>query len=349
MDLKNILTKAVIDNASDVHLAAGSAPTMRVSGEIKFIGTETLTGESIHKLLSEVVPGDLMKVFDDTHELNISFTIDDVARFRLNACYERCVPGASIRVVSLRFRSLRELGLPPVVEELTTRPNGLVLITGAAGMGKTTTMAAMIDFINQHGKPSRVITIEDPIEYLHPHGKSVVIQREVGTDTVSFAEALRQAMRQDPNVICIGEMRDIETIATALTAAETGHLVFGTLHTQDAAQTIDRIIDVFPASQQDQVRVQLSTTLQGIISQRLLPRADSKGRALAVEILVANQAIRNIIRRMDPNQLYNSMSSGGDMGMVTMDKSLKRLVDDLAITHETAMEYVKSPKDFKFI
>jgi len=210
-------------------------------------------------------------------------------------------------------------------------------------------MAAMIDFINQHGKPSRVVTIEDPIEYLHPHGKSVVIQREVGTDTVSFTEGLRQAMRQDPNVICIGEMRDIETIATALTAAETGHLVFGTLHTQDAAQTIDRIVDVFPANQQDQVRIQLSATLQGIVSQRLLPRADGKGRALAVEILVANQAIRNIIRRMDPNQLYNAMGTGGDLGMVTMDKSLKQLVNQLAITYETAMEYVKNPKEFKFI
>jgi len=349
MDIKEILTKAVKAGASDVHFAAGSPPTMRVSGEIQLIGEEKLIGVQIHKLLSEVVPVELMKVLDDTHELNASFTIEDVARFRLNACYERCVPGASIRVVSLKFRSLHDLGLPPVVEDLTTRPNGLVLITGAAGMGKTTTMAAMIDFINHHGKPLRVITIEDPIEYLHPHGKSIVIQREVGTDTVSFAEALRQAMRQDPNAICIGEMRDIETIGTALTAAETGHLVFGTLHTQDAAQTIDRIIDVFPSNQQDQVRVQLSATLQGIISQRLLPRADKKGRALAVEILVATPAIRNIIRRMDPNQLYNAMTTGNDLGMVTMDKSLKRLVNELTITHETAMEYVKNPKEFKFI
>ena len=349
MNLKDVLTKAVKDGASDVHLSAGSPPTMRVSGEIKFIGTEVLSGESIHKLLGEVVPGDLMKLFDDTHESNISFTIDDVARFRLNACYERCVPGASIRVVSLKFRSLRELGLPVVVDDFTTRPNGLVLITGAAGMGKTTTMAAMIDHINHHGKPSRVITIEDPIEYLHPHGNSVVIQREVGTDTVSFSEALRQAMRQDPNVICIGEMRDIETISTALTAAETVHLVLGTLHTQDAAQTIDRIVDVFPANQQDQVRVQLSATLQGIVSQRLLPRADGKGRVLAAEVLVVTSAVRNIIRRAETNQLYTTMTAGQDVGMVTMDKSLKRLVNDLAITYEVAMEYVKNPKEFKFI
>ena len=349
MNFKDILIKAVKNNASDVHLAAGSPPTMRISGEIKFIGEETLTGERIHHLLSEVVPGDQMVMLDDTHELNISFTIDKVARFRLNGCYERCVPGASIRVVSLKFRSLHELGLPPVVEELTTRPNGLVLITGAAGMGKTTTMAAMIDFMNHYGKPSRVITIEDPIEYLHSHGKSVVIQREVGTDTVSFAEGLRQAMRQDPNVICIGEMRDIETIATALTAAETGHLVLGTLHTQDAVQTIDRVIDVFPANQQDQIRVQLSATLHGVISQRLIPRADGKSRVLAAEILVVTPAVRNIIRRMDSNQLYTAMASGRDLGMITMDKALKQLVNQLAITHETAMEYVKNPKEFKFI
>ena len=349
MHLKEILTTAISRDASDVHLAADAPATMRVNGNIQHIYDEKLTGQSIRALLGEAVSSEQMQVLDNLHELNVSFLIEGLSRFRLNACYERGVIGVSIRIVSLKFRSLGELGVPLIVEELTARPNGLVLITGAAGMGKSTTMAAMINHINHQGKAARIITIEDPIEYLHPHGRSVVVQREVGTDTVSFAEALRQAMRQDPNVICVGEMRDVETIAIALTAAETGHLVFGTLHTQDAAQTIDRIIDAFPATQQDQVRIQLSATLQGIISQRLVPRADGKGRALAAEVLTATPAVRNIIRRMDQNQLYSVMTAGSEFGMITMDKALKQLVNSLTITHETAMEYVKNPKEFKFI
>jgi len=349
MRLKELLTQAVSCGASDCHLTAGSYPSVRVNGEILPLSKGRLASDDIRNLLLEVVDPKDINELDAKKDLNRSFSIEGLSRFRLNAYYERGFLGAAIRIVRLIIPKLDELGLPQIAKDLTAKTNGLVLITGASGMGKTTTMAAMIDHINLNGKPSRIVTIEDPIEYLHASDRSVVIQREVGTDTVSFAEALRQALRQDPNVICVGEMRDIETIATALTAAETGHLVFGTLHTQDAGQTINRIVDVFPANQQDQVRVQLAYTMQGIICQRLMPRADGKGRVLACEVLVATPAIRNIIRKMDTNQLYTAMSSGTEHGMIVMDKALKALVDSMAITHEAALEYARNPKDLKFL
>ena len=348
MRLKELLAQVVQQKASD------SSDGRRVcydalNGDIVNITDHLLTEDEIRKFLSEIVDSQALKDLDACKELNVSFMIDGLSRFRLNAFYEKGLLGAAIRIVLLDIPKLDTLGVPLACRDLITKPNGLVLITGASGMGKTTTMAAMIDYINRNGKSSRIVTIEDPIEYLHKNDRSVIIQREVGTDTSSFAEALRQALRQDPNIICVGEMRDVETISTALTAAETGHLVFGALHTQDAAQTINRIVDVFPAGQQEQVRVQLAYTLQGIICQKLIPRADGKGRALACEVLIANAPVRNIIRKMDFNQLANSMIAGADCGMITMDKSLKRLVEAMVISHETALEYARNPKDFKFI
>ncbi len=349
MHLKDLLGEAVRAGASDIHLGVGLEPTMRNNGEIVKFKHPVLASEDVHRLVGEAVGNAGLAQLQEKRELNMSFTVEGLSRFRLNAYYERGTLGAAIRVVYLKVGTLADLGLPPIVEGLTMRPHGLVIITGAVGMGKTTTMAAMIDAINRNGKPSRIITIEDPIEYLHSHNRSTIIQREVGTDTTSFAEALRQVLRQDPNIICVGEMRDLETISTALIAAETGHLVLATLHTQDAAQTINRIVDVFPPGQQEQTRTQLAYTLQGIICQKLLPRANGKGRVLAVEILVANMAVRNIVRKMDINQLYTVISTGADQGMTTMDKSLKKLVDELVISYETAMEHAKNPKDFKFL
>lgn len=284
--------------------------------------------------------------FERTRELDFSFGISGLGRFRINAHFQRGSVASAIRLIPYRIPSLSELNLPPVLTDLALKESGLILVTGPTGCGKSTTLASMVEIINEK-KFSHIIIIEDPIEYLHHHKKSIIEQREVGTDTLSFGASLKYALRQDPDVILIGEMRDLETIATAITAAETGHLILATLHTPDAPQSIDRIIDVFPPHQQNQVRMQLSSCLQAVIAQRLLPREDKKGRIPAVELLIATPAVRNLIRSGKTHQLYTAMETGAQFGMQTMDQALKDLVRKGRITLDTALYVARDPKNFR--
>jgi twitching motility protein PilT len=277
-------------------------------------------------------------------ELDTSHVVPGVGRFRLNVFQQRDSVGAVFRAIPFEIKTLEQLGIPPSVRQFSTLPRGLVLITGPTGSGKSTTLAALIDIINS-SKPCHIMSVEDPIEFLHHHKVAVVNQREVGEDTKSFAEALKHVLRQDPDVILVGELRDLETISTALTAAETGHLVFATLHTQDAPQSVDRMIDVFPSHQQQQIRTQLATTVQGIVTQQLLQRADGNGRAVACEILVATPAIRNLIREGKTHQIYSAMQAGAKFGMHSMDQNLAELVKRNIVTMEMATERCSNPED----
>ena len=292
MDIKQLLETVVKRGASDLHLTVGVPPMLRIDGELISTDLDNLTPEDSKRLIYGILSDSQKVRFEEDLELDLSLSIKGLSRFRVNVHMERGSVEAAFRIVPLGIRTIEELGLPPVVADLSRRPNGLVLVTGPTGVGKTTTLAAMANLISQE-KRCLIITIEDPIEYLLPHKRSIIKQREVHSDTKSFANALRHVLRQDPDVILVGEMRDLETISTALTAAETGHLVLSTLHTPDAPQTIDRIIDVFPSHQQQQIKVQLASCLQGIISQQLLPCANGQGRAVAVEILVATTGIRD--------------------------------------------------------
>ncbi|MCL5037073.1 MAG: type IV pilus twitching motility protein PilT [Chloroflexi bacterium] len=346
MKLETLLAKAVEMEASDLHIVAGIPPSVRIDGEIQFLECDKLSGEDTKNMIYEVLTEEQVKRFENEWELEFSYADDNHGRFRASIYYEKGNIEASFRVVPLTLKNFSELGLPPIIEELALKPNGLVLVTGPTGMGKTTTLNAMIDLINKERR-YRIITIEDPIEFVHKHNKSVIIQREVDTDTHSFYDALIHSLRQDPNVICVGEMRDLETISTAVTAAETGHLVLSTLHTSDATQTIDRIIDIFPPHQQAQIQIQLSNCLQGVISQLLLPRVAQRGRVLALEILVATNAVRNLVRKGKTDQIPNVISMSSDFGMIDMDKSIKSLYEQGIITYDTAMSKVKEPADFK--
>jgi len=293
------------------------------------------------------VLNDAQKVkFEENLELDLSLYIPEISRFRVNVHQQRGSVEAAFRGVSLNVRSLEELGLPPVVANLATKPNGLVILTGPTGTGKTTTLAAMVELINTHRK-CLVITIEDPIEYLFKNKQSVIKQREVGSDTHSFASALKHVLRQDPDVILVGEMRDLETIQTAITAAETGHLVLSTLHTPDAAQTIDRIIDVFPAHQQQQIKIQLGSCIQGVVAQELVPRKDGMGRIVAVEVMIGTAAVRSCIREQRTQQLPTMIQTGSQFGMISMDKSIKNLYLQGLITYEVAVTKVKNIDEFK--
>ena len=283
--------------------------------------------------------------FERDLELDLSFDVQGLGRFRVNVHLQRGSVEAAFRLVPSRIPSLAELGLPPIAAELALKPNGLVLVTGPTGVGKTTTMAAMVDLIN-HERRHLIVVIEDPIEYVHTNHLSLIKQREVYSDTKSFATALVRVLRQDPNVIVVGEMRDLETISTALTAAETGHLVLATLHTPDAAQTVDRILDVFPPSRQEEVKIQFADCLQGVVSQQLLPRADGSGRVLACEVMVATPAVRNMIREHATEQLLTVLQTGAAYGMGTMDGCLKQLYDKGIISYETAISRVKNPAEF---
>src|SRR3990172_3450547 len=295
MDIKDLLHLAMEKGASDLHITEGLPPMLRIDGQLVPTPFEPLTTDDTKAMVYSVLNDDQKVKFEENLELAFSLYIPSISRFRANVHMQKGSVEAAFRTVSLEIRGLKELGLPPIVAELCRKPNGMVLVTGPTGMGKTTTLAAMVDLINTE-KSCLIVTIEDPIEYLHHHKKSIVKQREVGSDTRSFSNALIHVLRQDPNVILVGEMRDLETISTAITASETGHLVLSTLHTPDAPQTIDRLIDIFPPYQQQQIKVQLAGCLQGIVSQQLLPRADGKGRILAVEILIATSGVRNIIR-----------------------------------------------------
>lgn len=324
MRIEELLRAAVSAKASDVHLAPQLAPMLRIDGRLVRRPGAELTATDLSELAQDLVPASLQETLAAAGEVDFSFGVPGVGRFRANVYRQRGVLGIALRVVAESVPTLAGLGLPEVLEQLARRPNGLVLVTGPTGSGKSTTLAAMIDLINSE-RDCHIVTLEDPIEYLHQHRRCIITQREIGPDTRSYAGALRAALRQDPDVILVGEMRDQETIATALTAAETGHLVLSTLHTNDAAQTVDRIIDVFPPTQQGQIRIQLAGTLQGIIAQQLFPRADGPGRVLALEILVATPAVRNLIREGKTHQIVSAVQTGGALGM----RSLTRSVDEL--------------------
>jgi len=336
MNIYEILTEAVKNEVSDVHLTVGIPPVFRINGSL-FSQNKypSLAPEDTEKLFLEL-KGEInsLKV---KGELDFSYSLTGVGRFRINAFYQKGSVSIVVRIINSRILTLEQLGLPPVLVDFTRKTRGLILVTGPAGSGKTTTLAAMIDQINSD-RSLHILTLEDPIEYLHWHKKSIVNQREIGTDSPGFASALRAALRQDPDVILVGEMRDLETISTVITAAETGHLVFTSLHTCSAVQTIDRIIDVFPPHQQQQIRIQLADTLQGIIAQQLLPRADGKGRVAAIEILISTPAIRNLIREGKTYQIQSLLQTGTRFGMQTMETALKKLLQTGQITYE---EYSK--------
>lgn len=344
--LQTLLTDAVDRHASDLHLMAGLPPSLRVDGDIEFLAYDPLPADELRKMLLGLLTEAQAARLEVERDLNFSFHVADVGRFRASLYYQRGHLEASLRVVPLKIRSLEECGLPRVVRELALKPAGLVLVTGPTGVGKTTVLNAMIDLINSERR-ARIVAIEDPIEFLHQNKRCLIIQRELDSDTPSFQSALMAALRQDPNIICVGEMRSMETIATALTAAETGHLVLATLHTQSAPQTIDRVIDVFPAHQQNQIRMQLASSLQGVISLQLLPRLADKGRIMAYEIMVANSGIRNVVRQGKLEQLNNLIAMGGEDGMLQMDRCLRNFYEAGEISYETALSRAQNQQEFK--
>jgi twitching motility protein PilT len=344
-DLADLLLDVVARRASDLHLTAGAHPTVRVRGRLVALEDYPVLGtEDTREVVYSILTNDQRQRLETDWQLDFAYTIPGKARFRVNAYFQRAAIGAAFRLIPFEITSIDELGLPPVVHELTRKPRGFVLVTGPTGSGKSTTLAAMIDAINE-SRDEHILTVEDPIEFLHGHKRCIVNQRELGSDAQSFGAALKAALRQDPDVILVGEMRDLETIQTALTAAETGHLVFATLHTQDAPQSIDRIIDVFPAAQQGQVRTQLSVALQGVITQQLLPTADGSGRVAACEVLVPNAAVRNLIREGKTHQIYSTMQTGGATGMQTMDAALAALVRSGHITRTLAEQRSSTPDE----
>lgn len=336
--IENLLQGVIDKDASDLHLQVGLQPMLRVDGSLTPVhDSPPLDEEMVENLIYSILDDEQKQILDKDKELDFSFAFGELGRFRVNAFHERGNLAAALRLIPSDIRSIDELGLPKVMNKFTEYPRGLVLVTGPTGSGKSTTLAAMIDKINAE-RAVHIITIEDPIEYTHQNQQSVLVQREVHYDTYSFAAALRSSLRQDPDVVLIGEMRDLETIATAITIAETGHLVFATLHTNSASQSIDRIIDVFPPHQQQQIRVQMAAILQGVCSQRLVP-AIGGGRIPAAEVLVANSAVRNIVREGKTHQLDSVIQTGAEQGMQSLDKTMVNLVRGGKITYEEAKNY----------
>jgi twitching motility protein PilT len=343
-----LLLQAVADRrGSDLLFAPGMPPTARVHGELVRLGDEPLSAEAT-ATLSRALAGPRWDELWTRRELDFSFSFGEVARVRANLFFQRGTLAGALRFVPYDIPSLETLGAPAVCLELVRRANGLVLVTGPTGAGKSTTLAAMIDRINTE-RAVHIITIEDPIEYVHRHKRSIVVQREVGSDTHDFARALRSALREDPDVVQVGEMRDLETIAATITMAETGHLVFATLHTNDTAQAVDRIIDVFPAEQQRQVRIQLSQTLAAVLHQRLLPRADGSGRVAAFEVMLGTPAIRNLVKDGKTNQLRNVISTGAGQGMQTLEADLRRLVHVGAVSRQAALASTIHPEEIEAV
>ncbi len=346
MNLDGLLRRVVETDSSDLHFRANEPPIFRQNGSLKRQDEyPVLSSEDIKKILYDVLPQDAIEKLESTRELDIAYEVKGVARFRVNVFFQQHQLGAAMRLIPYTIRTIDDLGAPQAIKELCMRPRGLVLVTGPTGSGKTTTLAAMINHVNTNRKV-HIITIEEPIEYMHKDKLSIINQREVGVDTHTYATALRYVMRQNPDVILVGEMRDLETIHLAITAAETGHLVFSTLHTQDSPQTIDRIIDVFPSEQQQQVRMQLSVTLNGVISQTLLPLAVGHGRVAAYELMVATPAVRSLIREGKTHQLYMDIQTGGDVGMQTLDSCLLDLVKKGKVKYEDALGKTSNPSDF---
>jgi twitching motility protein PilT len=345
-NLLDLLVLTIQEKASDLHLTEKSQPIFRIDGRLVPLTGKSLSREQIQAMIYSVLSDTQKRKFEEEKELDFSLALTGMDRFRVNVHIQRGSVEAAFRRISLFIPSMEELQLPPVIADLARKQNGLVLVTGPTGTGKTTTLASMINLINSE-RTCVIMCIEDPIEYIFTNNKSIIKQREVYRDTNSFAEALKRCLRQDPDVIVVGEMRDLETISTALTAAETGHLVLATLHTPDAPQTVERIIDVFPPYQQQQVRQQLSTALQGIVSQKLAPRASGKGRIMVPEIMMATPGVRNLIRERQVEQLRSTMQTGGQYGMRTFDKSLKDLCDKGIISYETAIELATDVNELK--
>ncbi|MBU0727860.1 type IV pilus twitching motility protein PilT [Patescibacteria group bacterium] len=338
IDLKQTMQAVIEAGSPDLHLQVGQPPVIRLrNGDLSALAnTEPVTKEDVDAVINEITNEDQKKTFDDNHQVDFSYQIEGLSRFRVNVFEERNGPSIAFRIISEVIPTIEELELPEIVKTLAMQPHGLVLITGQTGMGKSTTLASVVDYINANRK-SHIITIEDPIEFVYKNKQSLVTQREVNVHTHSFADAIRGALRQDPDVVMVGEMRDLETIAAAITLAETGHLVLSTLHTSDAAQTIDRIIDVFPPYQQQQIRAQLSVALKGVISQVLVPRADNEGRVAAREVMIVNDAVRNCISKGESHQIYSIMQINASEGMVLMDSALERLYKNGIITAEEAL------------
>ena len=344
MSIKELLTKMIQGGASDLHIVVGAPPMIRIHGSLEPMpGYPRLTQEMTQELIYTVMNEEQVAEFESTRECDMSFGIEGLSRFRLNVYRDRGSVVAAFRAIPFEILTFEQLGVPKVIADFAYRPQGLILVCGPTGSGKSTTLASIIDKINRERKV-HIITIEDPIEYLHRHKMSVVNQREVHADTNSFSESLRRILRQDPDVILVGEMRDTETIQAALTVAETGHLAFATLHTNDALQTMNRIIDVFPSSQQDQVRTQLSFVLEGVCVQQLIPRADGMGRVLAMEIMLPNPAIRSLIRAEKLEQIPSMIEIGKGEGMMTMNQSLYRLMKRGIITPEMAFKRSGNPE-----
>jgi twitching motility protein PilT len=345
--IDNLLEHMVARGASDLHVTVGSAPVVRLFGRLdRLPDFPRLTPDDTQRLLYRILSTEQQKHLEVNRQIDVSYSIPGLARFRVNVYFQRESLGAAFRAIPTELKTLEDLGLPETLHELATKPRGLVLVTGPTGSGKSTTLAAVIDEINRT-REDHIMTIEDPIEFLHRHKRCIVNQREIGPDATSFADALRGALRQDPDVILLGEMRDLETIATALTAAETGHLVFATLHTQDAPSTVDRLIDVFPATQQEQVRVQIASTIQGIVTQTLLPTLDGSGRVAACEILLPDDAVRNLIRQAKVEQIYSVMQTGTSRGMQTLEQAMLDLVKRGVVSTETALARSSRPDQLK--
>jgi twitching motility protein PilT len=347
LHLNDLLAEMVEMGASDLHVTSGLPPCVRIDGAIRALDHHSvLTPSELRRMIYAVLTQRQREKFEEDLELDTSHLVPNVGRFRLNVYVQRDSVGAVLRAIPFQITPLEKLGIPAVVGSFADLPRGLVLVTGPTGSGKSTTLASVVDIVNTH-HACHIMTVEDPIEFVHTHKRSVVNQREVGEDTRSFASALKHVLRQDPDVILVGEMRDLETISTALTAAETGHLVFGTLHTQDAPQSVDRVIDVFPAHQQQQIRVQLASALQAIVTQQLLPRSTGRGRVAACEVLVATPAVRNLIREGKTHQIYSAMQAGGKFGMQTMDQALAELVRSSTIALDVALERCHNEEDLR--
>ncbi|SEM33286.1 twitching motility protein PilT [Mesobacillus persicus] len=338
--IDRILRAAHELKASDIHITVGVPPMFRIHGELKRYGKEVLMADDTEGLAKSIIPEDKWDDFKDTGEIDLSYSIPGVSRFRVNAFMQRAVVAIAIRIISTSIPSIDDLKMPAVLKHITEKPQGLVLVTGPTGSGKSTTLASMIGYMNANMR-KHIITLEDPIEYLHKHGNCIIDQREIGADTKSFANALRAALRQDPDAILVGEMRDLETIQTAITAAETGHLVFGTLHTQSAPASVERIIDVFDPGQQPQIRTQLAGVLLAIISQRLFKTIDNSGRRAATEIMMNNAAIANLIRNDKIHQIETVIQTSRNQGMITLETSIKELIQTGVISKEAGQPFLK--------
>ncbi len=337
MDITELLIQTKERNASDLHLVVGSPPTLRLNGKLTRLQMPVMGREEIHTMLYDILADEQKARFEATHDLDFSLELSGVGRFRINAFLQRRGEGIVLRLIPAKIKTLEDLGMPPILKDFAMKDRGLVMVTGPTGSGKSTTLAAMVDHMNEQ-REDHIITIEDPIEFIHEHNKCNVNQREVGPHTMSFSAALRSALREDPDVILVGEMRDLETISQALTAAETGHLVLSTLHTNNAAQTISRVVDVFPPHQQEQIRIQLADALLGVVAQTLVPTIDGTWRVAAMEIMVATPAIRNLIRENKVHQIPSAIQTGSREGMQSLDQSLKALLKTQKISKEEALK-----------